>query len=219
MTITPIQDSPQKTTQRITLHNVSWQTYKSLLADMGDHRTSLLAYDQGVLEITMPSDFHEITKHLLERIVIALTEELNMSVRGVGSITLNREDLQKAAEPDAGFYIQNANRIRGRRIDLSTDPPPDLVVEVDITSPSMRRFAIYKNLEVPEIWRYTQQAFQIYQFQNGEYVLCENSPTFPIISAATINQFLQQIETTDDDNAVIRALRIWIRDRLQQQAN
>jgi Uma2 family endonuclease len=189
------------------------------LADLGDHRTSLLAYDQGVLEITMPSDFHEITKHLLERIVIALTEELNMSVRGVGSVTLNREDLQKGAEPDAGFYIQNANRIRGRRIDLSTDPPPDLVVEVDITSPSMGRFAIYKNLEVPEVWRYTQQGFQIYQFQNGEYVLCENSPTFPIISDATINQFLQQIETTDDDNTVIRSLRIWIRDRLQQQAN
>src|SRR4028118_536929 len=84
MTVTPIQDSPQKTTQRITLHNVSWQTYKSLLADLGDHRTSLLAYDQGVLEITMPSDFHEITKHLLERIVIALTEELNLSVRGLG---------------------------------------------------------------------------------------------------------------------------------------
>jgi len=76
-----------------------------------------------------------------------------------------------------------------------------------------------ERISKPEVWRCTQRAFQIYQFQNGEYVLCKNSPTFLIISAATINQFLQPIETTDDDNAVIRALRIWIRDSLQSEMN
>lgn len=107
-------------TQRVTLQNVSWQTYQALLADAGNHRSSRLAYDRGVLEITMPSDLHEFIKHLLERFIIALTEELNLKVRGVGSVTLDREDLAQAVEPDAGFYIQNASCIRGRVIDLTT---------------------------------------------------------------------------------------------------
>jgi Uma2 family endonuclease len=219
MTVTPIQGSPKEITQRITLHNVSWQTYKSLLADLGDRRASRLAYDQGVLEITMPSDLHEISKHLLERIVITLTEELNLRVRGVGSVTLDREDLQKGAEPDAGFYIQNARRIRGRRIDLSTDPPPDLVIEVDITSPSTQRQHIYKRLGIPEVWLCTQSGVQIFQLQNEEYAFCEYSLAFPILTAAAINHFLQQGETMEDDNAMIRELRIWVREQLQSQPN
>ncbi len=85
-TLTPILQD--QSTQRVILHNISWQTYKALLADLGDGRNSLLAYNLGVLEITMPSDIHEISKHLLEKMIIALTEELNLSVKGVGSITL-----------------------------------------------------------------------------------------------------------------------------------
>ncbi|UBF27070.1 Uma2 family endonuclease [Kovacikia minuta CCNUW1] len=160
-------------TQRVALHNISWQTYQAMLADMGNHRSSRLAYDHGVLEITMPSDLHEFIKHLLERIITALTEELNVKVRGVGSVTLDREDLEQGVEPDAGFYIQNASRIRGRTLDLINNPPPDLVVEVDITSSSTRRLNIYKSLQVPEVWRCTARKLEIKQLKGGEYVACE----------------------------------------------
>jgi Uma2 family endonuclease len=212
----PPQDAPSSPeTQRVVLHNISWQTYQALLTDMGNHRSSRLAYDRGILEITMPSDLHEFIKHLLERIIIALTEELNLKVRGVGSVTLNRDDLERGVEPDSGFYIQNASRIRGRKLDLSTNPPPDLVVEVDITSPSTRRLQIYQSLQVPEVWRCTAQALEIKQLKNGEYVDCEFSAAFPMLSAADLLRFLEQGQDTDDDNAVIRSLRTWI----QQQQN
>lgn len=197
-------------TQRVVLHNISWQTYQTLLADMGNHRSSRLAYDRGVLEITMPSDLHEFIKRLLERIVTTLTEELNLRVRSVGSVTLNREDLEQGVEPDSGFYIQNASQIRGRRLDLSNTPPPDLVIEVDITSSSTQRIKIYQQLGVPEVWRCTAQSIEIKQLQNGEYVSCESSLAFPIVSVAIIQQFLEQGQDTDDDNAVIRSLRSWI---------
>jgi Uma2 family endonuclease len=182
---------------------------------MGNHRSSRLAYDRGILEITMPSDLHEFIKHLLERIIIALTEELNLKVRGVGSVTLNREDLERGVEPDSGFYIQNASRIRGRKLDLSNNPPPDLVVEVDITSPSTRRLQIYQSLQVPEVWRCTAESLEIKRLENGEYVDCEFSVAFPILSITDLLRFLEQGKDTDDDNAVIRSLRTWI----QQQQN
>lgn len=116
---------------------------QALLSDMGDHRSSRLAYDRGTLEITLPSDPHEFIKHLLERIIIALTEELNLKVRGIGSVTLDREDLAQGVAPDSGFYIQHAGLIRGRELDRVNNPPPDLVIEVDITSSSTRRLRIY----------------------------------------------------------------------------
>jgi Uma2 family endonuclease len=208
--------SEQQNTQRVVLYNISWHTYQTLLAEMGDHRSSRLAYDRGVLEITMPSDLHEFIKHLLERIVVALTEELNLKVRGVGSVTLDREDLARGVEPDSGFYIQNASRIRGRKLDLVNNPAPDLVIEVDIASSSNRRLAIYKALQVPEVWRYTAQGIETKQLQDGEYVNCEFSTAFPMVSAADLQQFVEQGNDTDDDNTVIRSLRSWIRERQSQ---
>lgn len=200
----------QETTQRIVLQGVSWQTYKALLAELGDHRASRLAYDGEFLEISMPSDRHETNTKLLERMIESVTEELEIPTKGFRSTTLNREDLQKGAEPDSCYYIQNVDRIQGRTVDLSSDPPPDLVLEVDITNPSTRKLPIYRELGVPEIWRYTRQGVQIFHLQAGNYQPCEFSPTFPMISGAILNQFLQQAEA-QDDTTLIRSWRKWIR--------
>jgi Uma2 family endonuclease len=105
-TRTPTPEAPAANTQRVTLNGVSWQTYTQLLAELGDQRASRLAYDQGVLEITMPSDCHETHKKLLERMVETLTEELEQPAKSFGSTTLNREDLERGAEPDSCYYIQ-----------------------------------------------------------------------------------------------------------------
>ncbi|WP_242040676.1 Uma2 family endonuclease [Coleofasciculus sp. FACHB-1120] len=153
----PVQDIPRERTHRVILQGVSWQTYQALLTEMGDNRSSRLAYDRGVLEITMPSDRHETNTKLLERMIEALTEELDLPIKGFRSTTLNREDLQRGAEPDSCYYIQNVERIQGRTIDLTKDPTPDLVIEVDITSPSSRRLQIYSQLGVSEVWRYVGQ--------------------------------------------------------------
>jgi Uma2 family endonuclease len=214
LTVTLINPSPEKTTQRVVLSNISWQTYESLLAEAGDKRASRFSYSQGVLEIIMPSDLHETVNCLLKRIVTALTEELDLKIKGFGSTTLNREDLKQGAEPDSCFYIQNVDRILGRRLDISMNPPPDLVIEVDITSPSSNRFVVYTQLEIPEVWRYSEESVQIYQWQNREYIICDRSPTFPILSVARLNQFLQMAQT-QDDNAIIRALRQWVSEQLR----
>lgn len=207
----PLEYLSSKVTQKMSLSPISWQTYQNLLTDLGEHRSHLLSYYQGVLEIKMPSDLHEMINCLLKRIVTALTEELNLSIRGCGSMTLDREDLASGVEPDSCFYIKNAKSIRGFNVDLSKDPPPDLAIEVDITSPSKSRFNAYRQLGIPEIWCYQKNDFVIYQLNSDQvYEICDFSPTFPLVSASLVNQWLKLAETTQDDNTMVREVRKWV---------
>jgi Uma2 family endonuclease len=180
---------------------------------MGNHRATRLAYYHRVLEIKMPLGLHEIINHILERMIIALTEELDLGIRGFGSTTLNREDLAAGVEPDCCFYIQNCDRISGSELNLVSDPPPDLVVEVDITSPSSRKFSIYRDLGIPEIWQYNASGIRIYKLQANEYMESDFSPTFSIISRDILNQFLEKSVSTND-NKLIREFREWIRQQI-----
>lgn len=196
-------------TQTIVLSGISWQTYRAMLTDMGDRRALRSSYSQGVLTLKMPSKLHEIINRLLARIVKTLTEELGLDVVDIGSTRLEREDLVQAAESDTGFYIQNALQLDGLDPDIPDDLPPDLVIEVDITSPSTRRMDIYQALGVPEVWCFTKQrGVVIYQLRSGEYGEAETSAAFPNVTSAQLNQFLKQRQT-QSENQVIRSVRTW----------
>jgi Uma2 family endonuclease len=160
----------------------------------------------------MPSKLHEIINRLIARIVKTLTEELNLEVVDVGSMTLEREDLEKAAEPDTAFYIQNADQLEGLDPAIPAHFPPDLVIEVDITSPSTQRLDIYQALGVAEVWRYTKRrGLAIYHLESGTYNEVEYSVTFPQVSAIQLNKFLDQRQT-QGENQVIRSVRRWIQE-------
>ena len=180
-----------------------------MLADIGDRGSVRLVYDRGVLEIRMPSDLHEAINRLLARIVGTLAEELDLPLKEFGSVTLNRSDIKKGAEPDSSFYIQNADRIRGNKIDVSVDPPPDLVIEVDITNSSARSFNVYQQLGIPEIWRYTNGSVKIFQLQDGNYLQCEFSAIFVMISGDVLEHFLD-MSATEDSISIVRAVRKWL---------
>lgn len=157
----------------VVLHPVSWQTYQALLSDLGEHRSTRLAYDGGTLEIKMPSKLRELINRLLECIITILTEELGMSVVSLGSTTFDQKEAAQGVEPDSCFYIQNADRVNPNDDTPPSDIPPDLVVEVDITSSSRSRLKIYKRMGVPEIWRYDHKGFMILQLREGEYIECD----------------------------------------------
>lgn len=206
-----------KVTGNVVLSNISWQTYQAMLDDMGDRSSVRLVYDRGVLEIKMPSDLHEAINRLLARIVGVLAEELDLSLKEFGSVTLNRSDIKKGAEPDSSFYIQNADLIIGNKIDISVDPPPDLIIEVDITNSSARSFAVYQQLGIPEIWRYTNGRVRIFQLQDGDYLECEFSSIFTVISGKVLEHFLQ-MSSTENSTRIVRAVRQWLREN-QNMAN
>lgn len=197
-------------TQTIVLSNISWQTYQAMLTDMGNHRATRLSYNQGILTLKMPSKLHEIINRLLARIVKTLTEELGLEVVDVGSTTLEREVLEKGAEPDTGFYIQNASQLEGLDPEIPEHLPPDLVIEVDITSPSTQRMEIYESLGVPEVWRYTKRwGLVMYRLESGRYVESETSAVLPKVTAVQLNDFLEQRQQ-QGENQVIRNVRSWI---------
>lgn len=199
-------------TQTVTLTNISWHTYQAILTDMGEHRAARVAYNQGTLTLKMPSKLHEIINRLLARIVKTLTEELGLEVVDVGSMTLEREDLRKGAEPDTGFYIQNASQLEGLDPQIPAGLPPDLVIEVDITSPSAQRMAIYEALGVPEVWRYTKQrGLVLYRLEAGQYQETQLSVAFQKVSSVQLNGFLTERQR-QGENQVIRTVRNWARE-------
>src|SRR5262249_43787527 len=148
-----IETLPDNST--LLLHEVSWAEYEDLLALLPDNPRFRLSYDQGTLEIITLSPRHERLKSLFMPLLTVLTEEQNLNLVGLGSTTFRLPEAARGLEPDDCYYIPQAERMAGQdTIDLATDPPPDLVVEVDITHPSLDKFPIYASLRVPEVWRH-----------------------------------------------------------------
>lgn len=201
--------------QRLTLYNISWDTYEKLLEAFSEHRAARLTYDQGVLEFMVPLEEHENPSDLIGVFIRTLVEESGWNIKSLASTTLKREDLKKAAEPDKCYYIQNESLVRGRTINLNLDPPPDLVVEVDITHTDIDKNALYAQLGIPEFWRYDGEVLRIYQLQSGEFQEVTTSPTFNWLQKEVFYQFLEQCRIQGEALAN-RQLRCLVQDVLAQ---
>jgi Uma2 family endonuclease len=164
--------------QRIILEDVSWQVFEAILNELGEHRASRVAYSEGTLEIMAPLPEHERAKVIIGDLVKALLDELDLNWESLGSTTFKRKDISAGIEPDNCFYIQNYKLMIGKdKIDLTVDPPPDLAIEIDVTSKT--QISAYQALEVPEIWRYESKKLEINLLQGEQYIKSLTSPTFP----------------------------------------
>ena len=200
--------------QRTVLHNISWQTFEALLQETGEDRGSRFAYDGGTLEIMTPLFEHENPKSNFGNFIVALAEELEIEIKSAGSTTLKRRITNRGIEPDNCYYIQNEPAVRSRQeLDLETDPPPDLAIEIDITSSSVNKFRIYSTLGVPELWRYNGRDLKFYQLVEGQYVECEFSLAFPLVSVTDMSRFIEQSKTIGEI-ALLKSFRAWVRDRM-----
>jgi len=212
-TSTPPQQSSEE--KLITLTGIKWLTFKAIMSDVGDGRAWRIAYAEGVLEIRMPLTEHEEPVGMIEHFVGVVVDEMEIEMRQLGALTLEREDLTRAIEPDTCFYIQNESVVRGKSINLPADPPPDLVVESDYTSSSLNKFSIYASLGVPEIWRYHNQSLLVYQLVEGNYEQRENSRAFPFLRIAEIPAFIEQSKTIGQ-RAAVRLFRDRVRELLAE---
>lgn len=196
--------------QRILLKEISWQEFEEILIELGEHRSSRLAYYQGILEIKMPLPEHEKAKVIIGDLLKILLDELEMNWEPYRSTTFKKEEMKAGIEPDDCFYIKNYAQMIGKeRIDLTVDPPPDLAIEVDVTSRT--QLSVYQALGVPEIWRYENRKLQIYLLSNGQYIESLISPTFsqiPVIDGLTQHLEMSRIDGT---SVTLRAFRKWVR--------
>ncbi|WP_445636064.1 Putative restriction endonuclease domain-containing protein [Nostoc sp. DSM 114161] len=199
---------------RNVLQNISWQTFKAMLADMGCGRNTRLAYDNGIVEIMTPLMPHENSNRLIEGFVLVLCEEFGLEVKSTGSLTLTRDDLEQGAEPDSSYYIQNEVLVRNKEnIDLNIDPPPDLVLEVEYSRAKINKLIIYASMGVPEFWQYNGTVLRIYTLDNGQYFQSESSPTFAPVLVTEIPRFIQESKKIGQI-AATRAFRSWVRQQM-----
>lgn len=202
------------TENRVLLQNISWQTFKTILAEMGSDRNSRLAYDNGTVEIMTPQMPHENSNRLIEVFVGVLCEELGWEIKRAGSLTLTRDDLQRGAEPDSSYYIQNEALVRDKEnIDLATDPPPDLVLEVEYSRSAIDKLKLYAAMGVPEFWRYNGSVLRVYTLAGGQYSEVETSPTFAPVSVKEIPQFMQEAKK-NGEIATTRTFRAWVQQKI-----
>jgi Uma2 family endonuclease len=206
-------------TQCVVLSGVSWETYDRLLAEHQESSGTRFAYDRGRLEIMVLSAKHEKPNRVLALVVEVLAEELGIDVENLGSTTFKRMDLERGFEPDSCFYIQNAERVRGKdEIELAVDPPPDLVIEIDITSLSLDKFPLFAALGIPEVWRYDGARVSVFTLKDGEYSKQEESRGLPQVTATALTNFVQESRELKR-TLWLRRVREWMRTQRATQAS
>lgn len=210
------RQTEQQAEQRVVFRNLSWENYQQILAALGNKRSSRLTYDRGTLEITMPLEEHENAVRMVEVFIRILVVELGLKIKTMGSTTLNYPDLERSSEPDNCYYIQNQPQVANKKVDLNTDPPPDLIVEVDITHTDIDKLNLYASMGVPEFWRYNRKNLCIYQLRDNQYTEVENTSIFPLESFEVkehFHGFLQncQIDEVDAENS----FRDWVKQQRQ----
>lgn len=216
--VEPVKQLPQRElgSTGILLKGISWDVYESLLRQLERANQKMyLTYDRGTLEIMPPSPFHERFKTIIGRMIETMSLELNIPIASLGSTTFRRETLARGLEPDECYYVQHEPRMGSRNeIDLATDPPPDLAIEMDYSPHAIDRDHIYAALGVPEIWQFDGKSLRgVYRGDTGEYRPVETSVAFPFLRLADFERFLLMAHTASE-NVAVRAFRDWVRDNL-----
>jgi Uma2 family endonuclease len=196
---------------RFILRDVSWRGYETILEELGN-RHVFVTYDQGTLEFMSPSPKHGRVSSLISRLIWAYTEERGIPIASYGMTTFRSEVIEKGLEPDDCFYIANEPRMRGRdEIDLSSDPPPDLAIEVDVTRSAMHRQEIYQSLKIPELWVWENDRLIVYLLDShGVYQTSDRSRALPTLVPNDVQRFVGMRHTMDE-LSWIRSFRAWVR--------
>jgi len=190
---------------------VGWDQYEDLLNDLVDRPGVRVSYDGGRLEIMSPLPEHEEYKEFISDLARAFSEETGIPLEKRGSATWKRQRIQRGVEPDTCFYVANAERSAGKRkIDLESDPPPDIAVEIDITNESLSKFPIYAGLGVPEIWRYDGSRVRIYHLEGDAYIETDASRFLRHLPSSMLTEFLD-LSKTQSQTAALAAFRQRIR--------
>ncbi|NEO99019.1 MAG: Uma2 family endonuclease [Symploca sp. SIO2E9] len=194
------------------LKDVNWQLFESILEELGESRVTRLTYNKGLLEIMNPLPEHEDDKEIIGDLVKIILEALNLEYRSLGSTTFKKEQ-ESGIEPAQCFYIQNEAKVRGKkRLNLMVDPPPDLVIEIDITSRT--QLNVYETLKVPEIWRYNGEYLQISILQEDKYIDSQTSLIFPnLLLTNVIPEYVERCQVMGR-LATLKSFKNWLREQL-----
>jgi Uma2 family endonuclease len=197
------------------IEDVSWEDYKNLLAELGDSYGLRVTFSNGVLEVMSPSYQHEAVKNIIHDLLVVVIEETRTSYIPAGSITLKREDIKSGAEPDNCYYLkENVKKVqRKKSIDLRTDPAPDLVIEVDLSSSSTKKLNFYAQIGVTEFWTYSESSIRFFRLDQNVYIEINESLNFSFLTADIMTTFINK-GLSEDLLTVKLQLRDFVRSRI-----
>lgn len=201
--------------ERIVIPLVDWQTYEKFLDALGERRI-FATYDGETLELMSPSQMHEVWGWHLGRFVSTLAEELNLPYRAYGMSTWRRKDIKRGIEADQCFYFRSVPAILGKiEVDLEKDPPPDLVIEIEVSRSVVDRLGIYSAMGVPEIWRFDGETLRVCCLgPKRRYEERDSSIAFPTLDIRKVPELVQP-DPTKDNLSLYRTWRAWIRRHLR----
>lgn len=200
----------------VILHDVSWETYERLLEEHGEHTGTRFTYDEGTLQIMIVSFEHESSNRTLSSIVEAIAEGMEIDFEPAGSTTFKRKDIKRGFEPDSCFYFRSPEKIRGKkRLNLAKDPPPDLIVEIDVTHGSLDRLPIFAAVGALEVWRYENGGVKIYCLDKNHYIESAESRLLSGVSSTALTQFVAEGQTMRRFEW-LRNVRAWARSSSNQ---
>jgi Uma2 family endonuclease len=201
----------QQLEQRMCLRGVSWDTYQAL-RDAEENYHLRMTYDHGVLEVVSPSRKHEQVSYLIGRMIDQWSLRHKIHIGAGRNTTFSRKDLEQGLEPDNCYWIRNEEIMRGKDdVDLRIDPPPDLVLEVDVTRSLIPKLPIYAALGVSEVWHWKFESLEALRLDaNGQYQARKGSielRRFPLDLAAKLVVEREGKSDTTVIQEFIRAIR------------
>jgi Uma2 family endonuclease len=183
----------------------TWQEYQKLCDQRGDGSIPRLKYSHGEVLLMSPLPVHGRDANLISDIVKALLDHDDREYDAFTPVTMTLPE-ESGIEPDYCFYIDNWQAVSGKqRIDWQNDPPPDLVIEIDVTSYS--DIQDYLPYRVPEVWLYKKQQLLIYQLQGEAYQLQSQSRYFPGFDLVGTIVRCMQVAYDRNTSAAIRDLK------------
>lgn len=195
--------------KKLILQGIGWDFYEELLSEYKDSNALHFAYDNGFLEVEVPLLEHESANRILQNLITAICFEKGIDFFNAGSTTFRKQAKSKGVEPDTCFYIQNEAKIRGKsNLDLKTDPPPDLVIEVDVTSPSLNKMPIYASLGVSEVWLFKGENVEFYKLYGEFYQEIPASLVFPYLTSEKATEFLNK-GLKESSSKWVKEVRNW----------
>ena len=144
---------------------------------------------------------HEIIKMAISRLLETYAGEMRIGIEGVGNVNCRRAGLDRGLEPDECYYVTSVYQGAEDKLDLDNNPPPDLAVEVEVSSSIGTRAALYAELGVPELWRFDGKGVIVLELVEGTYRLAERSRFFPALDLVEFSQFV--IRAIRDQRTVV----------------
>lgn len=213
--------------QCVILDGLNWKGYLTLLRLKGERCYPKIVYLDGTAWLMSPAFPHEMYKKRLGHFLMVVVEELDIPCIPAGATTYRRRKKRGGVEADESFYLEHVPQIQiqirakglKENINLKTDPPPDLVVEVVWTHSAEASIPVYRRLGVPEVWAFDAPNLRILVLgADGRYAESATSRAFPFLTAAEIaNWITRPVEDSETD--WMKAIRYWARDELVPRVN